>query len=286
MKKNWILLLGAFAIAIYLICLNICGAQNNSRNMDMSRMPYNMFVLIALLMPFFEEVVFRGIFTSPLKIKNFYWFVFAIVPTIWLFTAYNIVFSLIFLSIFFLSWLLKLKKYVTNNVDFFAILSSIVFALVHYSLNDLKNLNSAYPVFLHFGLGLFLTWSMINYGLKKTTFLHISYNLTICIYLSIPLFIIEAKVNSVTIDKSSLTWKEHPRKLYNNLEIINKSNEVIIKSASIADIDKVLLENEINKKYQLNRNHFMLYDVKIKVKNDLEMKKKIIKLLLKAKLIK
>jgi membrane protease YdiL (CAAX protease family) len=247
MKKNWILVLGLIAIVLYFLFLIVFGVQNNSRTFDIYGIPYNYFILISLLMPFFEEVIFRGIFTNTIKWEYFYWSVFIFISTIWIFFSYNIICSLGFLCVALVYLFLEWKKYISIKNFLLVFLSSITFALIHYSINDLKFLYTAYPILLHFGLGLFLTWIAINFGLKKAMIVHVSYNFIICVYISIPLFIVESKTNTVTIGNTSMSWKAQPRKLQNTVSIINNPNMIIVKCGSILDIDKFLLDKEIKK---------------------------------------
>ena len=161
------------------------------------------FLIAIFIVPPLEEITFRGLFYK-IKFKLVFYF--------------GSCFFIFFSENFYLLILIAITIFLIENkiIDKFRlkqltiyILTTVIFALVHYKLSDFKSFLTIVTCLVQFGIGFILIWFTINFGLKISIFLHSLYNLILLIPVFISLQFFSSEYN-VSFQDYMLICKETP----------------------------------------------------------------------------
>ena len=213
-KENNILLWGIIFFSVGIL-LNIIIDTHFYKNESSSRMKFfeNFFLnsLIAIiLIPPIEELTFRGLFYRS-KLKIFFYigsFLFILVTK-----NFYLLFFLVACIILVEKKLFQKTK---QNNSIVYIITSLIFALVHYRLSDFKSISTIITCLCQFGVSFVLIWITINFGLKKSILFHSFYNFI----LLFPVFI------------SLQFFTSQYKSKYNNYELICNQTPILNRSSS------------------------------------------------------
>lgn len=204
-KKDYQLLLQGIAllftsfILISVYNYFVSGNDESAMLRRVSGMSGIQLVLAFSLFPLLEEVVFRGIFTS----KKIFQIIFVIGSL-----AYVLI-NESYYVIPFLLYFLYLYRY-KNKSKIICYLSTFIFSILHYSIDDFLLVNTFFGMVSKFGGGLILIWVVKNFGLFYSILLHSMVNfLTIMGLLAsyelrnAPTFVLKNKDYEVKIEQVS-----------------------------------------------------------------------------------
>lgn len=250
---------------------NLIPTSNKLGNFD------NIFLIILstlIIAPFFEEIIFRGIFTK----RKIYLYCFYIGSLIMILLTKN--YYLILLVILF--FMIQLKKNEYLKISYYV--GSFLFALIHYSFRDFENTYSFIPVFFQFSIGLILIWITINFGIKWSIFCHFLINSLIILPIILLLQFPNMKVKFIEDEKNKISWQKTT--LFGSSNIIYTSKNVDAKRVTIEQFVKLFNDNEL-KKVKINDSvRLYRYNFNLETKNGNEVKARDVKkLLIKSKLI-
>jgi hypothetical protein len=165
-----------------------------------------LFVLGALILaPILEELSFRGYFSKSKTAKIvmlifFPLFIFVMKTNVLLF--FVIPYYILILIDFFTS-----KKL---NRTFLYLGGALLFSLVHYQESDFKSFQTILPMLTQLGLGLILTWIVVNFSLRYAILVHFLHNFLIILPLFLYLQFPDEKINTLKIDDFQITWSKVP----------------------------------------------------------------------------
>lgn len=206
--------------------------------------------------PIIEEIVFRGLFE---KKRLQVLFCVGVGVFIILFNNYY----LLPLAILFVVLFNKNR----GNFVFVIILNSIIFSAMHYSVEDFKVLSNSVSFFMKFGLSLFLSWIVINFGLKYSIIVHVCINFSI-----ISLLILKLEFSSKASfysESGDYTMKYQRVSMFNTDSKIRSDNKtyVIMSNSSISDLQKYLCRGKELKGVYLGKFNITIQRKKGSVKN-------------------
>ncbi len=233
---------------------------------------FNNFLTIAfstlIIAPILEELIFRGIFVNEKRYKLFFY-----IGSVG-FCLFTSNYYLIIIPLF-----LFVNKFKNKNNNYF--LATVLFALVHYSLHDFKNIISIIPAFFQFSLGLILLWIAINYGLKKSILAHFLINLSVIFPLFLVLQFPNTDKNSIKNDIIVFEWQKTPT--IGNTNFVFTPKEITANRLSISDFINIYGDSKEN--YPIN-DTLMYYKFNFKIQSSENLDRQaIIQTLYKAKLI-
>lgn len=201
-QNKCLLFTGLIFLLIGILSLFVASTPPATKNFSNI---YIAIITIVIIAPIFEEIAFRGMFTSNkiLKAMSFVGIPLSILLTQ---NYYAFILYFIYLLIYFIpkspSWLI----YGFN---------AVLFGVIHYSLEDFsENWINFLTVFSQIGMGLILTWMVLNYSILHAMFLHFLYNGIIMSTFVTTLHFVDTTPKTHTVDNYKITW---------NLESIFKS---------------------------------------------------------------
>jgi hypothetical protein len=285
-KDNFLLSTGIitliFASVSYLILYSINEDIFSNFTKNQIVISFFHFLFSALIVaPIFEEIIFRSFFLKS-KRKYFFKILFYLGISIYIFITENYyLYSLLFF--------IFLLDYLNKNGKIIYILNTLVFALIHYNLDDFSSFFSIIPVFFQIGVGFILIWIVINFNLFISILFHFLYNLVMIslmiISLQKPTFN-EYKV--LENEQIYLKWKEIPF-INNQKNFIILSDDLIqIENVEASKIFEILYIDK--SKYYFNKvSSFQKISLEIRLNNKIQRKinyGEIPKFLLEVELIK
>lgn len=208
------------------------GNERSSKSSLLNHFSITIFIYGVFLAPIIEEFCMRGIFTGK---KYFKYFFYVGVPLFVLLSSNYYLLPLVAIFILFF----ELKK--DRNLILLYFLSSIIFSFNHYKFFDLFILKSYPSIIAITGIGLVLTWIVINFGLLYSIFAHAFVNFLAMISILIPYelsvgdkkvletesFIMEYETKSFFTKSENSTIKTDQK----NFLVANNSNFEIINSS-------------------------------------------------------
>jgi membrane protease YdiL (CAAX protease family) len=255
---NYLILTGAVifccTMLIYIYITFIFEEEINNLSRFNSINNYFTFIFSALIIaPIFEEYVFRGYFTnnSVFKIISF------VGSGFYIFLTNNHHLYILLVILLILNFINKINKI------YFFIISSILFSLVHYNLDDFKSIITIVPMFFQFSLGLILIWVVLNFNLKSAIISHFLFNLFFIIIFTIPLQFPKSKNNKVEYLGYRVEWNKVPL-FTNENTLISRPNdyEVIAENVDVITFYKAF--NSISNHIIVsNDNKFNKFKLKI-----------------------
>jgi|SRR5690554_3534015 len=289
-SNNWTLIIGVIGLLLSIILLLTTKDPNvSNRGKYIYNLPLSLFIIVALLAPFWEEVVFRGMFS-----KNKFWKVsgyilFVLVSGIVLYENYGIIFTGSFVLVVAVFFILRKHKAIEKNVTKIKIIvTSLVFGLAHHAVTDFPNLFNIYNLTNTICIGLVLAWICLNYNLIKTILAHLFWNGTIVILSLFPLIFVDEKVYEVHLDNASLSWNEVPyfSTFTGTLDYLEDGIE--IKALTLKEITQFLLDEKMFEEYIPEKDPNLKLNLKYKiegVENYTFDKTSLKELLIEAKII-
>lgn len=252
-KENWLLYIGAgifsctFIVYVALTTLLPNYTTNTDKFGDFDNI---LIVIISTLIiaPFLEELIFRGIFTQK-KLFQFFFYPGTIIMIIYTKNFYLIFVLLVIFLIFY-----QKKTYTIKQIFF---LNSILFALIHYKLENLSSIYNIVPIFFQFSLAFIFIWVAINFGLKWSILFHFIFNAIIIIPI---LFLIQfpnEQNHILESNKFTFSWKKTPAigvsKIHYREKLIDAEKITINELISLFNGDKSKLKiNDSLKFYRYN----------------------------------
>ncbi|WP_026933626.1 CPBP family intramembrane glutamic endopeptidase [Christiangramia echinicola] len=206
--KNWLFYLGIISILFASIYAYVVGEDMVKSSRNYSDMSLEVvLILVLILAPIIEEFIFRGLFTGRkwMKIVSL-----ILIPLIvlasdngWL----DIVLLLLFVIAYFLN-----QKYPSEYIRNLALLANVLlFAAVHYKMEEIIDPELFYFAFFQIGLGSLLLWSIVNFGIIQAIVLHFAWNATLMIFMFYNLHYVDASLNVYENSDFKVEWKRVPR---------------------------------------------------------------------------
>ena len=154
------------------------------------------------------------------------------------------------------------------------LLNVLVFAVLHYEMEELGNPAYFYFAFFQFGIGAILLWVIINYGVLKAILSHAAWNLSLMIFMLISLQYPDETLDYFEDENIIVEWNRVP-KFESDKTLIRKVNEdsLIAENVEARYLYKYLSTaqkaDSINRDYRiLQKENYMKYNFKILNKRD------------------
>jgi len=274
--KNWLLKLGIVSFALLILLQVVFAALEIdyppiSRDMLGEDLSFGWFVILGVIVaPLFEEIAFRGFFTSKrwLRITSF------VVLLVFIGLSFSY-FSLALLLLYILSVYLN-DRSDKKRINLLLVMNAVLFAGIHYTANDFITSLGVVAIFAQFGMGLILLWITINFGLIKAMLFHAFYNGLLIALLFMALQYpspekhtsesehLTLEYQEIPYTKStegSFTKKDSKDTLYITNMRLNKASRLLIETSKLPEGDEPWVESV----------PFMKYDLKVYTNNKKEV---------------
>lgn len=260
-KENWLIL-----VAIICLCTGIGlfyffeGENLYPRSNDYSNFSFILIVFfIVIFAPIIEELSFRGFYSSK---RVFYLISIFLLPVLFLLTNGQFWFVLV---LFYLSLFLH-SKFNKPWIWRFSIgINVILFALMHYEINDFTNFKSiTFPFQIAFG---FLSiWIVINFNLFKAIVAHFTWNTVLMLILFFGIQFPDKTVNTYNDDLFHASWSRVPHFNSKPGKFSIKENRVLMENLTAKKLSDFLNYNSSSPEtYQ--SEPFMKYNLTLQVKD-------------------
>jgi len=265
-KKNNILYIGVIITPIFLtlsFLQTYLGFSNSSyNNLIIQKNIFILFLAGVFIMPVLEEFSFRGWLFKTTKWRYLSYLLSIIFCVTLSYNHINIVFSVVL--VFVIIGLAELR----SNLTIKAILSSLIFSLLHYISADVLNFATVNSFMIKFGIGLILAWVFINFGLIKSILTHSTLNLIALSFLILSIHFVDDEYQTYT---SNFAQVEYQKEAYfksnkSKLYISSSRDTLEIKNMNVQDLRKMIeiqLNEEIEESWLTNKNPFQKYTFKI-----------------------
>lgn len=264
-KENFLLYMGAgifscTSIIYSIINYNYPHLIQSSEKFGNFNNVFLVLISVLIIAPIFEEITFRGIFTS----KKLYIYCFYLGSIILILITKNYYLFLLLI----LHYLMLIFKQNKSKITFFSV--SLLFALIHYNTDDFVNIYSVIPVFFQFSIGLLLIWITINYGLKYSVLSHFIINLIIILPIIILLQTPDIKIKEVKYKKNRFTWQKTP--IFGNSKFSFSPNKVVVQRLTIEQFTKLFNNKELEELKINDSLKYFRYDITIESTSDENLK--------------
>lgn len=195
-----------------------------------------MFLVMAVITaPIFEEVAFRGNFSQ----MRFLRLISVIALPLFLLSAQADWLDWLLLFVFYTTYFLS-KRYPDNRVllKLSFLINAILFGSIHYKMSDFIAFDTAFYVLFQIGLGLILTWIMLNYGLLRSMLFHSFYNLILVVPLILYVQFPEENLRYFENEYVQIEWRKVPA--MNNSVAAYKASDSLI---SVTNFEGAVLYN-------------------------------------------
>jgi hypothetical protein len=163
-----------------------------------------MFILGAILIaPLFEEITFRGFYT---KAKALRIIALILLPVFLVLGNVNWVYFNL-LGTFLLTYGISLFKSDERRRNLSFLMNAALFASIHW---ELEGFSSLFLPLNHFGFGLILIWTVLNYGLLKAVFTHALFNMITILLLLASLQFPDTTLYVKETDTYRMEWNRVP----------------------------------------------------------------------------
>ena len=235
-REGWLLYCGVLLLLLGIALLFLIGVENynGTRTYEGIAFP-TFFVMATIYAPIFEELVFRGNFAKKSLLRLLALIgmpVFLVLTQVdWL--DWSLLF--VFYTTYFIS-----KHYPDNRVllKLSFLINAILFGSIHYKMSDFIAFDTAFYVLFQIGLGLILTWIMLNYGLLRSMLFHSFYNLILVVPLILYVQFPEEKLRYFENEYVQIEWRKVPA--MNNLVAAYKASDSLI---SVTNFEGAVLYN-------------------------------------------
>lgn len=285
-RQNWLLVFSmAFFLAFILSILILpdLRGSGNSRSLD-NGITLSIFVILAVLIgPIWEEIAFRGVFSNKQWIKKISCLLLILIFSYLLYSWWGIIVSLIgfFSSVITTYYIVRFK--INHNV-FLKFFTVFLFVLIHYQFSDFKKIATLCYFSAHLAIGFLLTWVVINFGLMKSIFLHMTYNFILISIMLLSLQFIDDKSNIVKENSVELRYLKVPLINSNSTELAIEEERIVAKNSTVRNLLKYGFRSDIALGYQ-SIVPFAKFDFEITFNNSESDTRKVLEMLEKEKLI-
>lgn len=282
-KSNWILFTSIVLLLLFCVLIIMCYQEdmNNSR-MAINTSFFTFSFLAVILAPFFEEIIFRGVFTTNNYLKKTSIILSILAGLIAFYTNYNIALTLFLLAIILLNFYVYINKKATFYQEYLLVISNaLLFGFVHYKISDFGNLNSSIFVLAQISMGFLLIWITKNFGIVKSMITHSLFNFSLVFLTFLGIQFVDGKTYSKENKNVIIKWNQNPFLESNTGSFENHETKVEIKNLNVSNAIGLLSSNsEIN-----SRIPFVKYNITIISKHKKITDKEIIEALEMADLI-
>lgn len=263
-NKNWLILIGGVMLPISLFLTIIFDLNPPYRNAQTdSSMPlfFKMFLVPLLFAPILEEIIFRG-FLSKSKLIKILFFIMGFV------SIFLLNFNEIILFFALLLYILYIMFIYTKNVhllNLLILLSSIVFAIFHFSKEELVSLQTFPFLIGKFSLALILSWIVYNKSIFAGIIGHAVWNLIVILIFLHSLQFVDKKQVVFNLGESFMTYEKVPIFSSNVSSYKIEETQLIVKNMTIDNIIKYMDKNYLD---TFNTTApYMRYNIHVSVKS-------------------
>lgn len=235
-KEVWLLYSGIFLLFVGTGLLIVVGFQNYEGSRTFTGVTLPMFLVMAVITaPIFEEVAFRGNFSQ----MRFLRLISVIALPLFLLSAQVDWLDWLLLFVFYTTYFIS-KRYPDNRVllKLSFLINAILFGSIHYKMSDFIAFDTAFYVLFQIGLGLILTWIMLNYGLLRSMLFHSFYNLILVVPLILYVQFPEENLRYFENEYVQIEWRKVPA--MNNSVAAYKASDSLI---SVTNFEGAVLYN-------------------------------------------
>lgn len=229
---------------------------------------YIKFLLVPLLLaPISEEILFRGFLSKSNWIKTFFFLIGLI--SIFLFDFDKL--TLFFITVTYVLYAYFLytnKEFLLNLI---ILLSAIIFALVHYPLDEMHSLETLPFLLGKFSLALILSWIVYNKGIFAGIFSHALWNLIVILFFLHSLQYVDKKQIVSDFEESIITYEKVPLFSSNLSSYRTEDKQLTAKNMTVVDVMKFM-----DKRYLDTFNissPYMRYNIHVSLKSVNEKEK-------------
>lgn len=282
-KSNWIL---STSIVLFLLfCVLILLFYQEDINNSRMAIKIHFFVfsfLAVIIAPIFEEITFRGVFTTNNYLKKTSIILSILAGLIAFYTNYNIALTLFLLTIILFNFYLYKNKNLAFYQEYFLVFSNtLLFGFVHYKISDFGSINSSIFVLSQISIGFLLIWITKNFGIVKSMITHSLFNFSLVFLTFIGIQFVDAKTYSKENKNVIIKWTQKPFLESNIGSCENHDTKIEIKNLDISSTINLTNSNsEI-----MSNTPFAKYDITITSKNEKISDREIIEALKMAKLV-
>lgn len=290
-KKNWLLIGGIVFYSLFILLTIVLPEtmQVSSRMIVGNSNLFRYILLAVIVVPLLEELTFRGIFTE----KKFFKVLSLIALPVVLFLASEINWvKILIVGLYYILILFHWRRPDTRLKNSILFTNAIIFSVLHWQMSDFMSFQTIYPILAHFGLGLLLLWTVLNFSLLKAMLFHAAYNFLLMFMMVVALQFPNEKVHQVEAKNFILIWEEVP--VFNDLdsEILLGQDSIFAtngKLQMLTNMMKIQAKNN-SEKEMVPKSPFSRYNIQIYLKNTseknlLELYPKIKQVFRKEKLI-
>jgi membrane protease YdiL (CAAX protease family) len=262
-KENWILLTGGINFSLAIVLYLIFEEPNHEVSRAFSQLSLWFFVFVAIIVaPVLEEFAFRGFFSKNRKLQ------FLALGLLLVFVLSSISKTYTFLPLIVMLVAFFSSRKAKNRIAFIALVISnaTLFALYHYTLNDLLSLHTFFYPLFHFTIGLVLVWIVINFSLGKAIIAHSLWN---SVNIAILFLVIQTPSDQVltyTNTNGVIKWQKVKRFFNEESSVVN-FNKTGLSSTKIEAIKLLkMLSGKQSSEISLEvaqKNPYYVYDIDI-----------------------
>ncbi len=256
---------GVILLLLGIALLFLIGAENysGSRTYEGIALP-KLFIMVTIFAPIFEELVFRGNFAK----KS-------------LFRLLALIGMPVFLLLTQADWLDWLLIFVFYTTYFFSkrcpdnrillklsfLINAVLFGSAHYKISDFMAFDTAFYVLFHIGLGLILTWIMLNYGLLRSMLFHSFYNFILVVPLILYVQFPEEELKHFENEYVQIEWQKVPA-INNSVAACKASDSLIsVTNFEAAVLYSVLKTDSVSQRKIRSSEPWSKFNFKIVLKD-------------------
>lgn len=282
-KSNWILSTSIFLFLLFCLLMMLFRQEdfNNSRmTIKVSFFVFSFFAVI--IAPIFEEIIFRGIFTTNNYLKKTSIVFSVFIGLILFYINYNIASTIFLLTLILLNFYIYKNTNLTFYQEYLLVISNaFLFGFVHYKISDFESINNSIFVLSQISIGFLLIWITKNFGLVKSMIVHSLFNFSLVLLTFFSIQFVDTKTYSKENKNVIIKWNQIPFLSSNKGSVENQEAKIVIKNL---DISTAI--NLTNKSSSLRSNiPFLKYNITIISKHKKITDKEIIEALEMSKLI-
>lgn len=235
-KNNYLLIIGIGLVMMRFPLFFIDTAHTPN---DFFSNIYILIIATILIAPIFEEIAFRGVFTTSktLKILSFIG-----IP------LYIVILGKYYL---FALYLLYLILYFTPKTPYVLIyvLNALLFALAHNILGGFSSY-WVYPLVMlsHIGMAFILNWVVLNYSILHAMLIHLLHNAILIGIFVASLHFVDTTPQKHSIDNYTIEWNIEP--------ILTSSYQKVISTPN---------HKKLNNVKTINLNQFITFSDSVKI---------------------
>lgn len=264
-KSNWILITSILLFLFFCAMIMLCYHEDISNSRMTIKISFFVFSFFAVILaPIFEEIIFRGAFTTNNYLRKASIVLSVLIGLILFYSNYNIALTLFLLLIILLNFYLYKNKSSTFNQQYLLVVSNaFLFGFVHYKISDFGSINSSIFVLSQISIGFLLIWITKNFGIVKSMMVHSLFNFSIVFITFMSIQFVDSKIYTKENENVIIKWNQNPFLSSNKGSFENQDTKIEIKNLNIQTAIDLT-----NKNPNINSNiPFAKYDITITSKN-------------------